>query len=248
MTVALPAEFVYRDKKLGDTEAISVATAPDVFYPTSTSVLLLRAARRVLEPAPRRVLDLGCGCGVVAVVLAKRLPPGSAVAASDLSPAAVTLAQRNAAANAVDVECRCGSLFEPWKGRRFDLIVEDVAGVSEPLARASGWYPPDVPSGAGRDGARWILEILDRAPDYLAPGGRFLFPVLTLSREERILEHARARFGSVMQVEEQWYPVSEALLTQPELLDELQADGSIHLERQGSRLCWATKIYLADLR
>src|SRR5579884_3783857 len=133
--MSVPTEFVYRDKKLGDTEAVTVATGPDVFYPTSTTVLLLRAARRALAVGP---------------VLAKLLPPTTHVCASDLSAAAVRLARENAARHGVALDCRRGSLFEPWEGERFDLIVDDVAGVAEPLARLSGWYPAAVPSDAGR--------------------------------------------------------------------------------------------------
>ena len=245
-TAGVPRDFAYRDKKLGDTEAITLATAPEVFRPTSTTVVLLRAARRALAPPPRLVLDLGCGCGVVAVVLAKLLPPGTVVHASDLSAAAVRLTELNARRNGVTVGCRQGSLFEPWSGSRFDLIVEDVAGVAEPLARISGWYPAPVQSDAGRDGSRWILEILDRAPDYLAPGGRLYFPVLTLSREERIVAQARARFATVTQVEEQWYPLNDELIARFALLEELAAEGSISIEQRGSRWCWATRIYLAQ--
>ncbi len=248
MTVASPAQFVYRDKKLGDTQAITVATAPDVFHPTSTTVLLLRAARRALGRNPRSVLDLGCGCGVVAVVLAKLAPPGAAVYASDLSAAAVRLTRHNAKRNGVQVESRRGSLFEPWCGSLFDLIVDDVAGVAEPIARASRWYPDAVPSEAGRDGTRWILDIVDQAPDYLAPGGRLIFPVLTLAREDPVLERARTRFGAVEQVEEQWYPLSEELLGQFALVQELAAEGAVRIERRGSRWCWATRIYEAYRR
>src|SRR3989449_9966402 len=66
-----------------------VDTHPDVFYPTSTTVLLLRAARRVLASGPPRgaVLDLGCGAGIVAVVLARLLPREVAGGASDPSAA-----------------------------------------------------------------------------------------------------------------------------------------------------------------
>ncbi|MGH7731128.1 MAG: hypothetical protein ACRENJ_07750, partial [Candidatus Eiseniibacteriota bacterium] len=148
--------------------------------------------------------------------------------------------------NSVRIECRCGSLFEPWSGSRFDLIVEDVAGVAEPIARASGWYRSSVPSEAGRDGTRWITDILDQAPDYLAPGGRLVFPVLTLSREERVVERARARFGTVAQVEEQWYPLSDELLAHFALVEELAREGSILVEKRGTRWCWATKIYVAE--
>jgi release factor glutamine methyltransferase len=241
-----PSEFSYRDKKLGDAEAITVATTPDVFHPTSTTVLLLRAARGALGQPCQTVLDLGCGSGVVAVVLARLLPTGTSVCASDLSPAAVRLTSANAGRNGVRVDCRCGSSFAPWEEQRFDLIVDDVAGVAEPLDRLSGWYPPGVPSDAGRDGARWILEILDRAPDHLSPGGRLVFPVLTLSREERILERARARFASVTKVEEQWYPFNETLVAQFPLIEELAREGNIRVEKRGSRWCWATIIYLAE--
>lgn len=247
MTSIPPPDFAYRDRKLGDTETITVGTAPDVFHPTATTLLLLRGARRVLAgPAPvRSVLDLGCGCGIVAVVLAKRLPPSVRVCASDLSAAATELARRNAARNGVRVACRQGSLFDPWAGERFDLIVDDVAGVAEPLARASGWYPAAVPSDAGRDGTRWILEVLDRAPDFLAPGGRIVFPLLTLSREAVVLERARHRFAGVERLEEQWYPLSHELLARFGEVEALAAEGATRIEKRGSRWCWATQILVA---
>ncbi len=239
-------EYVYRDRKLGDTEAITVATAADVFNPTSTTVLLLRAARRLLAHRPRSVLDLGCGCGIVAATLAKCGPPDVQVSASDLSAAAVRLARYNFGRLGLDVDCRRGSLFEPWAGQRFDLVVDDVAGVAEPLARVSGWYPAAVPSEAGRDGTRWILDVIAQAPDYLSPDGRLVFPLLTLSREGPVLELARQRFARVERVEEQWYPLSDELLAHFPLVEELAADGGVRIEKQGSRWCWATDVYAAS--
>jgi SAM-dependent methyltransferase len=240
------AGFSYQDKRLGDTEPVAIATAPDVFHPTSTTVLLLRAARKsAAGQRPRSVLDLGCGTGIVAVVLAKLLRAGGVTCASDLSPAAIALAQRNAKQNGVAVECRSGSLFEPWRGRLFDLIVDDVAGVAEPLDRLSGWYPPGVPSGAGPDGARWVLEVLDQAPAFLAAGGQLVFPVLTLSREQVVIERARSRFAVVERVEEQWYPLNEQLVEHLPLLEQLAIAGNIRIEKRGSRWCWATAIYVA---
>jgi SAM-dependent methyltransferase len=240
------ADFSYQDKQLGDTEPIAVATALDVFRPTSTTVLLLRAARKAL--AKRRlhsVLDLGCGTGIVAVVLAKLLPADAVVCASDLSPAAAALARRNAERNGIVVKCLSGSLFDPWRGQRFDLIVDDVAGVAEPLDRLSGWYPTAVPSAAGSDGTRWVLEILDRAPDFLIPGGLLIFPVLTLSREQPVTERARSRFTTVQLVEEQWYPLNEQLLEHRPLLEQMATAGTVRIEKRGSRWCWATRIYVA---
>jgi ribosomal protein L11 methylase PrmA len=246
MTVTSPGEFLYRDKKLGDTQAITIATAPDVFSPSSTTMLLLRAARKTMAPSVHSVLDLGCGSGIVAVVLAKHLPPGTRICASDLSDAAVRLTRDNGRRHGIAIDCRCGSLFEPWNGERFDLIMDDVAGVAEPLDRISGWYPEAVPSGCGPDGTRWILQVLDEAADHLTPAGQLLFPGGTLAREGEVLERARSRFATVAQLEEQWYPLSEELLAHGALLDELQQAGRINLEKRGSRLCWSARIYLAE--
>jgi ribosomal protein L11 methylase PrmA len=184
----------------------------------------------------------------VAIVLAKSLPPEAVVCASDLSAAAVQLARQNVSRNAVRVDCRQGSLFEPWAGERFDLIVDDVAGVAEPIARVSGWYPATVPSQAGRDGTRWILEVLAQVSDYLSPEGRFVFPVLTLSREDAVLAEARSYFATVEVVEEQWYPLTEELLAHFAVVEELVQEGSIRIEKRGSRWCWATRIYTATGR
>jgi methylase of polypeptide subunit release factors len=194
------------------------------------------------------VLDLGCGSGVVAVVLAKLLGSGARVCASDLSAAAVRLARHNAARHGVAIDCQRGGVFEPWTGERFDLIVDDVAGVAEPLARLSGWYPAAVPSDTGRDGTRLITAVLGQAPEQLAPAGCLVFPVLTLSREETVLARARAAFGAVEQVEEQWYPLGEELLAQFQEVEQLAAEGSVRIAKRGSHWCWATRIFVGYRR
>jgi hypothetical protein len=47
-------------------------------------------------------------------------------------------------------------------------------------------------------------------------------------------------------VEEQWYPLTEEILGHFALVEELVADGSIRVEKRGSRWCWATLIYSAS--
>jgi hypothetical protein len=148
MPVPPPNQFHYRDKQLGDTTAVILATAPDVFSPVSTTVFLWRAARRVL----------GTLSG-----------SGTRVCASDRSAAAVRLARHDAARNGVAIDCQRGGLFEPWTGECFDLIVDDVAGVAERLARLSGSYPR--PCRVTPDGTRLIPAVLDQTPEHLAPRG-----------------------------------------------------------------------------
>jgi ribosomal protein L11 methylase PrmA len=143
MNHASSGVFEYKDKSFGDAQGIVVTTNPEVFYPTSTTNLLLAGVRQSVNSATTAAsaLDLGCGCGIVAVVLAKSILPKAKIHASDISQEAVKLAKHNAADGQLAIDCRCGNLFEPWPGMKFDLIVDDVAGMAEPIARLSQWYP-----------------------------------------------------------------------------------------------------------
>lgn len=246
-----PEIFEYKDRNFGDTQGIVVATSPEVFYPTSTTNLLLAGVRQFADSDLAKVgtaLDLGCGCGIVAVVLAKAVLPHAAVCASDISAEAVKLAQHNAEANHLSIDCRCGSMFEPWAGMKFDLIMDDVAGMAEPVARLSQWYPPHIHSDAGEDGTRWIVNILSQAPEFLTPQGQIFFPVLTLSNEAKILDIAQKHFAQVELVTEQWYPLGHDLLPHLTLLEKFMGRGLIELKKKGSRWLWATKVYRAGNR
>jgi methylase of polypeptide subunit release factors len=237
--------FEYKDRDFGDVQGIVVATSSDVFYPTSTTNLLLGCVRRFASKDAISALDLGCGCGVVAVALAKLILPNAAIHASDISAEAVKLAKQNAENLQLAIDCRCGSLFEPWAGMKFDLIVDDVAGMSEPIARHSRWYPPHIHSDAGEDGARWIVRVLSQAPEFLTPQGQIFFPVLTFSCESKILDAARSHFAKVELIAEQWYPLGSDLLPHMNLIEDLMAKGQVEIRKKGSRWLWATKIYRA---
>ncbi len=240
--------FEYKDRDFGDTQSIMVTTTPEVFYPTSTTNLLLAGVRKFANLDSSKIgtaLDLGCGCGIVAVVLAKLILPQAAICASDISAEAVKLTQRNADDHRLAIDCRCGSMFAPWAGMKFDLIVDDVAGIAEPIARLSQWYPPHIHSDAGEDGTRWIVDILSQAPEFLTPQGQIFFPALTLSNEAKILDVAQKHFAKVELVTEQWYPLGHDLLPHLNLIEELMSRGLVEIKKKGSRWLWATKIYRA---
>jgi release factor glutamine methyltransferase len=240
------AIYAYNDDKLGPAESLEVETSTAVFHPTSTTRLLLRAVRRDARATDRSALDIGCGCGIVAIALRRFVLPAGRIGASDVSPAAVELAKRNSERLGAGVDVRCGSVFEPWMGCRFDLIVDDVSAVAEPIARSSSWYPPQVPSEAGEDGTRWITGVLEQAPEFLEPEGRLFFPVLTLADEEKTLAVASDRYANVTQLEEEWYPLGPDLVLRLALLQELADRGIVQLRRRGSRWLWATKVYVAS--
>ena len=72
-----------------------------------------------------KVLDLGCGCGVVGVTAAKKCGPENVLMA-DVDPEAVKTAQKNAEANGVHgVKAVCSDGFRNIDDAGFDLILSN---------------------------------------------------------------------------------------------------------------------------
>jgi len=82
---------------------------------------------------PRRVeraVDIGCGCGIQAILVARH---AKTVIACDVNPRALNFTAFNAELNgANNIECRAGSFFEPVAGETFDLIVSNPPFVISP--------------------------------------------------------------------------------------------------------------------
>jgi len=73
-------------------------------------------------PAEVKVLDLGCGYGVVGIAIKKCLPKTD-VTMVDVNERAISLAKKNAEKNNVDVKILQGDLYEPIKDEKFDVIL-----------------------------------------------------------------------------------------------------------------------------
>ena len=76
-----------------------------------------------------RALDLGTGCGIQVLHLARH---AASITATDLNPRALKLARATLALNELDADLRLGSLYEPVTDDRFDLIVTNPPFVMSP--------------------------------------------------------------------------------------------------------------------
>lgn len=79
---------------------LHLETAPGLFSPNGIDAGTLAMLSRVTFQPDDKVLDLGCGYGVVGVVAAKRIS-GPRVHLADIDPVAVEVARRNLALNGV---------------------------------------------------------------------------------------------------------------------------------------------------
>lgn len=144
-------------------------------YPTTTANAVFfgpdtyRFADAILaQPWPdgrRRVVDIGCGAGPGAILLA-RAHPQAEVWAVDINDAALRLTRINAALAGVAVRPVASDLLTATDGA-FDLIVANPPYLIDPAERA-------YRHGGGPLGAGLSLRILDTALDRLTPGGTLL--------------------------------------------------------------------------
>ena len=113
----------YRCAPLG--EALTIRTLPGLFSPgrldAGTAAMLGFA-----EFAPgQRVLDLGCGAGVVGILAAKKCGEANVVL-TDVDPRAVEIARLNAAENGVPgVKLVCSDGFRALDETGFDWILSN---------------------------------------------------------------------------------------------------------------------------
>ncbi|GAW68652.1 n5-glutamine S-adenosyl-L-methionine-dependent methyltransferase [Geoanaerobacter pelophilus] len=152
---------------------------PAVLIPRhDTEVLVTEAVER--GASCRSILDIGTGSGCVAVAVAKALPEAE-VSTVDVSGEAIEVARGNAERNGVSVQFFHGSLFEPFAGKRFDMVVSNPPYItSTDLASLQQEVRDFEPVGAldgGGDGLDFYRRITADAPAHLNPGGWLLFEV-----------------------------------------------------------------------
>lgn len=155
--------------------------SPAVLIPRPETELLMDEALAWLRDHPHRRLaaDVGAGSGCIAVTLAQRCP-GLRVVASDISRAALELAQRNLVRHGVAERVALveADLLAPGV-QKFDLICANLPYIpAERLKslRVSHWEPQLALDG-GKDGLRQIRRLLAQAPERLAHGGLALLEI-----------------------------------------------------------------------
>ena len=152
---------------------------PDLVQPPKAGSLFF--CRHVRAAAGERVLEIGAGMGLAAVLLARG---GARVVATDVVPEAVAAIRGNAALNGVEVDARLGDAYGPVAGERFDLICANLPQMPTPPGRERQDAAAAADNG-GVDGWEIIDRVLAGAPHHLAPRGRVVFSIFAFLGRQR---------------------------------------------------------------
>jgi release factor glutamine methyltransferase len=157
--------------------SLPLRVTPDVLVPRPETETLVEVALRLLpdRESAARILDLGTGCGAIALALAKERPR-ACITATDVSEAALAVARENAEELGFEGRIRflLGDGFEPVQGERFDLIASNPPYLSRREAPA---LPPELVHEprealfAGAEGTELLRRIACGARDILGAGG-----------------------------------------------------------------------------
>jgi release factor glutamine methyltransferase len=165
---------------------IELAVTPAAAIPRPETELLveeaLALARKRLQDTPAlTIVDVGTGCGAIALALAAHLPSAQIIAI-DISPAALALAQDNAESLGLTSAARflCGDLLTPLD-QSVDIVVANL-----PYVRSDEWeslpvdircHEPREALDGGPDGLRVIERLLRQAPPLLRSGAALLLEI-----------------------------------------------------------------------
>lgn len=152
----------------------------EVYQPAEDTFLLLKAALAEARPADR-VLEIGCGSGLISQELA---PRAKYLLATDINPHAVR------AARARGVEVIRADLFRGVKGK-FDLILFNAPYLpTQPEERTGQWI--DRALDGGESGRETVDRFIEDLAWHLRPGGRALLLISSLTGLAEVQQTAAA--------------------------------------------------------
>lgn len=185
--------FAYRDCVFRVPEGVQPPKAGSRFF-----------CRHIDVRPGQRVLEIGAGFGLAAVLAAKA---GATVVATDVVEEAVQAIQANAVLNGVAIDARLGDCYAPVAGEHFDLICTNPPQMPTPPKRERADAAAAADNG-GRDGWKILDRVIAGASAHLRPGGRVVFTIFDfLGRKTALAKLEAAGFvPAILGTETQAFP------------------------------------------
>ncbi len=151
-----------------------IKTAPSVYEPSEDSFLLAEAALAEIKGS-ERILEVGCGSGMISAVI--KANTKAIVAGIDINPHAAACTRRNG------VDAIIGDLLSCIKGK-FDIIIFNPPYLPTLEGARKDWI--DIALNGGHEGREIIFSFLEDALPHLVERGKILMVVSSLTGIEEV--------------------------------------------------------------
>ncbi len=161
-------------------QGMEFQTCQNVYEPAEDTFLL---AENLKVKKTDKVLELGTGTGIIAIIISKI---ADIVVAVDINKYAVECARKNSVINHANIDIRLGDLFDPLKDEKFDTILfntpylptNEDERVNDELEAA--W-------DGGVDGRVVINRFIEEVSEHLNPNGCVQLVQSSLSNVEETI-------------------------------------------------------------
>ena len=221
-------------------DKFSIFLNKKIFEPNLTTMLLIDTARKIIK-INDKVLDLGCGSGIIGCYLYKKKII-KYIYGSDLSKAAVNCSMYNSKKLTKNYDIRQSNLLSNWQDKKFDLIINDISGISSQINNISKWFK-FAPNDSGDDGTKFTINILKDYKNKKFNNANVIFPVLGLSNRDKIISFLKKnRINYKILVKKEW-PLPKDLVKHQSLLKKLKKEKKINYYEKFSILFTTTEIF-----
>ena len=212
----------------------------NVFKPNLTSLLSYETAISEIKNN-YKVLDLGCGSGIIGIALMKSFP-NIEMYCSDLDNNSVNITKKNYLKYKLEADIKVGNLFDPWLNKKFDYIINDVSGISSIVAKNSPWYGDKIPCDSGEDGSNLALSIIKNAAIYLTKKGSIQIPLVSLSNVQKIVNVAEKNFLKTKIIKSKDWFLPKEMENMKSKMNELKSKNYINFDEKFGKIICKTSI------
>jgi ubiquinone/menaquinone biosynthesis C-methylase UbiE len=230
--------------KLNEKNKLHLNSSAKVFIPTQTTYDLLDVLKKNIKKKKVQVIDMGCGNGVIGIALLKLFKNVTNVVFADISEDSLKDCEKNLKINRLNTrkhELIVSNVFKRISFKKFDIIINDISGISQLVANISPWFKR-VSCESGKNGTRLTLNFLKNYKRYLKKNGKVFFPIISLSNEKIIFSYLKKNNIRYKIISEKKWPIPKSMIKYKGLLTKLKLKNYINFEEQYGLMIANTKI------